>query len=121
MAQVRVEGLNQLVRDFKRVGGDVAELKEELVPIGEKVAKRARVVVPKGATRRLGKSIRVSKAQRSVTVRAGGGSASYAPFVAFGSRHNPAPVRFLSIALADTDVSGEVLIAINRIMDKAGF
>lgn len=120
MAQVRVDGLNRLVRDFKRAGGDVDDLKDALAPVGEKVKKAAERTVPVGKTGNLKSTIRVSRAQRSVTIRAGNAKAYYAPFVSFGSVHNPTPKPFLREALNQTDVSGEVAVAIDSLLRKSG-
>lgn len=119
MAQVRVDGLNRLIRDFKRAGGDAEYLKDAWVPIGEKVKKEAERAVPVRSGK-LKSTIRLSRAQRSVTIRAGNAKAFYAPWVSFGSVHNKTPKPFLREALSRVDVTREVEAAVNSLLRKSG-
>ena len=119
MAQVRIDGFNKLVRDFKRAGGDVEDVKDALAPAGAKVAKKAEQIVPVKSGD-LKDSIRVSRAQRSVTVRAGNAKAYYAPFVSYSSARGKTPTPFLQTALARTDITSDVYRAVDAILRKSG-
>lgn len=77
-----------------------ADIDEQAVAqaVAEVVAGRARVVVPK-RTGRLMRSIDLQRVGDTITVAA---SAPYAAQVSYGGRHNPRPVPFMDIAVADS-------------------
>ena len=77
-----------------------ADIDEQAVAeaVAQVVATRARVVVPK-RTGRLMRSIDLRRAGDTITVAA---SAPYAAAVAYGGKHNPRPVPFMDIAVADS-------------------
>lgn len=66
--------------------------------VAEVIKGRARVVAPK-KTGRLARSIDLRRAPDSITV---GTTVPYAAQVAYGGKHNPRPVPFMEIAVADS-------------------
>lgn len=66
--------------------------------VAEVIRGRARVVAPK-RTGRLARSIDLRRALDTITVTA---TAPYAAQVAYGGKHNPRPVPFMEIAVADS-------------------
>lgn len=66
--------------------------------VAEVIRGRARVVAPR-LSGRLARSIDLRRAPDSITVSA---DTPYAGFVSYGSKHNPRPVPFMEIAVADS-------------------
>lgn len=66
--------------------------------VAQVIRGRARVVAPK-RTGRLSRSIDLRRAADTITVTA---TAPYAAQVAYGGKHNPNPVPFMEIAVADS-------------------
>jgi len=96
---IQVRGLNEAVRALKVIGVPAKEISAAAADSGEIVAREARTLVPvkTGALRR---SIRVSKQQRKVVVRAGGSRTPYANPIHWGwFRRGILPNPFFSMAL----------------------
>ena len=83
------------------------------------IAAEAKAVAPKRSGKLAG-SVRGSKAKNRVTVSAGGARAPYAPYVAFGSVHNPNPIKFLYIALDSVDAASMIEKAVADAIRRAG-
>ena len=81
--RVEVEGLKQVLRNLKRLGVDVADLKEASNKAGQVVADAARSLAPT-KTGRLSNSVRAMKQQNAAVVKAGGARLPYAGVVHFG-------------------------------------
>lgn len=81
--RVEVEGLKQVLRNLKRLGVDVADLKEASNRAGQVVADAARSLAPT-KTGRLSNSVRAAKQQNAAVVRAGGARLPYAGVIHFG-------------------------------------
>jgi hypothetical protein len=97
---IRVEGLNKLTRDLKRLEGDVADSVKRLNgELAADVADTARQKVPVRSGRLRG-SIRSSGQAKTGVVRAGNLGLPYAPVIHFGwAKHNIRPRPFLYDAL----------------------
>lgn len=102
--EVRIEGLNNLVRTLKKAGLDISELKTANRRAGEIVAHEAAARAPR-QTGALAGSIRAASQQRRARITAGRkGSVPYAGPIHWGwpsrgIRGNP----FLSQAARDTE------------------
>ena len=84
MAGVRVEGLNRYLRDLKKFGASIDDLKDIMYGIGQHVADEAKTLAPV-RTGALQDSIRASKAQRTAVIRAGSAKVPYSSFVEWGT------------------------------------
>jgi len=102
-AEVRVQGLNELIRTMKKAGEDLSDLKDAHARAGQIVANYARTIAPKRSGKLAG-TIRAAKQVRRARIQAGRASVPYANPIHWGwpSRHiEPNP--FLSIAARDTE------------------
>ena len=118
-ASVRVEGLSRTIGQLKKLGVESSDLKEAWIPLGRDVTNRAKQEAP-NRTGRLAGSIRPSKRQNGVTIRAGGASAPYAPYVYFGASTQPGPRPFIKIALQYVDVDTAILRALDQAIRTSG-
>jgi HK97 gp10 family phage protein len=84
MTGVRMEGFREFQRALRKLGAQAADFKEIMFPIGEKVVNDAKSLTPV-RTGSLRDSIRASKAQNSVSIRAGKAKVPYASFVEWGT------------------------------------
>ena len=85
MATVEVKNLNKVLRQMKKLGVEARDLKDAFQRIGAKVTADATSGAPvrSGA---LSRSVRQSRRQNSVYIRAGGKRTYYAPFVHWGTK-----------------------------------
>lgn len=91
MATVEVKNLNKVLRQMKRLGVEMRDLKDAFQRIGAKVTADATSGAPVRSGRLSG-SVRQSRRQNSVYIRAGGKRTYYAPYVHWGTkeiRKNP--------------------------------
>jgi hypothetical protein len=81
--EVRIEGLDELVRTLKRAGRDIDDLKDAHIRAGQMVAAEAASLAPRlsGA---LSGSIRSAKQARRARVQAGGARVPYAGAIHWG-------------------------------------
>lgn len=103
---IRIEGINKVVRDLKRFGVEVSDLKTAFNRIGNIVVKEAVTLTPT-MTGALAASIRASKTQNKSEVRAGSARVPYAGVQHYGGYNNIAGSYFLTKAIAKK--RGEVL------------
>lgn len=95
---VRVEGLNQLVRDLQALGLDVDDLKGAFGPIAAEGARLASGFAPKRSGRLAG-TIRGNKAKNKAVVTAGRARVKYAGAINYGwPRRGIRPARFMQRA-----------------------
>lgn len=118
-ASIRVEGLSRTIGQLKKLGVESSDLKEAWIPVGRDVTNRARQEAPND-TGRLAGSIRPSKRQNGVTIRAGGARAPYAPYVYFGAVTQPGPRPFIDAALQYVDVDTAILRALDQAIRTSG-
>lgn len=85
MATVEVTGLNKVLRQMKKLGVEARDLKDAFQRIGAKVTADATSGAPVRSGRLAG-SVRQSRRQNSVYIRAGGKRTYYAPFVHWGTK-----------------------------------
>jgi hypothetical protein len=86
---VKIEGLNKLVRDLRRLDPDVVKgLRLDHIEMAEKVASTARGFAPRRSGR-LRSSVRSGANQRSGVVRAGKKAVPYAGPIHFGWASRP--------------------------------
>lgn len=121
---VKVEGLNQLVRQLGRLEPSV---KQELKDTNRAMAERMVGPVRAGAPRRSGNlaaSVRAGATQRSGVVRAGNrGRVPYAGPIHFGwPRHNIRPNPFMWEVLDSRrdDIEREYVERITQLVDRIG-
>lgn len=103
---IRIDGINKVVRDLKRFGVEVADLKTAFNKIGNIVVKEAVTLTPT-LTGALAASIRASKTQNKAEVRAGSARVPYAGVQHYGGYHGITGSHFLTDAIAAKQ--GEVL------------
>jgi hypothetical protein len=117
---VRVEGLNELVRNLKKAGVEVSDLKAVFAEIASDAASMAAQFAP-AKTGRLKGAIRGSKAVNKAVVRAGGARVPYAGAINYGwKKRNIKPSYFMQkvdgsiapVALSKLDAG------ISRIIEK---
>lgn len=118
---IRVEGLNKLTRDLKRLEGDLSDSVKKLnAELAEDVADTARQKVPRRRGT-LASSIRSSGQARTGVVRAGSAAVPYANPIHFGwAKHNIRPRPFLYDALdaRANDVVRRWTVELDRIVGK---
>ena len=101
--RVEVTGARELARTLKRAGVNVNDMKDANQRTGEIVVRAAGGVVPR-RTGRLASSIRPSRMQAGVTIRAGGASLPYAGVQHYGwPRHHIVGRMFITAPAADTE------------------
>lgn len=100
---VLVEGAKELARTLKKAGVDVKELKEANNRVGQVIVQAAQSRAPKKSGRLAG-SIRASKEQAGITIRAGNnGGIPYAAPIHWGwPKRNIKATLFLTNAIAET-------------------
>jgi hypothetical protein len=102
-AQVKVEGLNNLVRTMKRAGVDIHELKDAHHAAGEIVARDAAARAPRD-TGALAGSIKAARQVRRARVQAGSSRVPYAAPIHWGwPARNIAANPFISDAAQATE------------------
>ncbi len=121
-ASIRVEGLSRTIGQLKKLGVESSDLKEAWQPVGRDVVERARKWTPMqkdgGALR---ESVRASKRQNGVTIRAGyAGRVSYAQYVHWGASTQPGPRPFIKIGVSEVDIDGEILQALDLAIRTSG-
>lgn len=117
MMTVRVDGRRQLVRDLRRMGADVADVKDANAAAARIVAAAAAARAPK-RTGRLAASVRGSRAVSRATVRAGGAALPYAGPIHYGwPAHNIVGQPFVTDAATETQT--QWLPAYQAGIDKA--
>ncbi len=118
-ASIKVEGLSRTIGQLKKLGVQSSDLKEAWIPMGRDMTNRSKQEAP-NSTGRLAGTIRPSKRQNGVTIRAGGARAPYAPFVYFGASTQPGPRPFMLKALEGYDVTGQILKALDQAIRSSG-
>lgn len=117
---VTVEGLNETVRSLKKLGVEVADLKDAFGRIGEEAAAKVRSATPIRSGR-LAASVKPSKRQNSVYIYSGGAKAYYAPYVEFGTKKQRAQRFMRNTAKAEAPKALEELQAeLDSIIAKLG-
>lgn len=85
MATVEVKNLNKVLRRMKKLGVEMRDLKDAFQRIGARVTSDAQSGAPVRSGRLSG-SVRQSRRQNSVYIRAGGKRTYYAPYVHWGTK-----------------------------------
>lgn len=130
-ATVRVDGLQECIRAARRAGASAADLKQAWQPIGSLAVSKAKQIAPyrekdgwarKRRRKHVRDTVRASRLQNGVIVRAGGAAAPHAPYVVFGSEHNPRKFPFLDMAAQSLVPQMEFLlsVAMKRALESAG-
>jgi HK97 gp10 family phage protein len=95
-AQIEVVGLNKVIRNMRRLGATSDDFKQSMTRVGDKAVVTIRAATPR-RTGSLANSIRASKRQTSVYLKAGNNrsrrskaTAFYAKFVNYGTTLQPA-------------------------------
>lgn len=118
---IRVEGLNKLVRDLKKLDADLAaSMKRVNRELAGDVADTARATVPR-RTGRLAGSLRAGATQRSGVVRAGGAGVPYAGVVHFGwakRKIRPRPFLYDALDARRDDVQRRWAAEVDRLVKK---
>lgn len=118
---IRIDGIREVVRDLKRFGVEVADLKTAFNRIGNIVVAEAQTLTPT-LTGRLAASIRASKTQNKSEVRAGNAGIPYAGVQHYGGYNGITGSHFLTDAIANKQ--GEVLhtmeAELNRLIGRVG-
>ncbi len=115
---VRIDGLNELVRDLEKAGVQVADLR---AAFGD-IAQEARTLAAGFAPRRSGRlvsSIRASTGKNYATVRAGGSRVPYAAPINYGwAKRNIQGAGFMQKAdvAIRPRVLRDVLVAVDRLL-----
>lgn len=81
---VKVEGLKEAIKYFKKVDGDINDLKDAFQDIGTMVANKAKSLAPRRTGKLVG-GIKPSRRQNMVQIVSG--SVFYNKFVHFGTKH----------------------------------
>jgi len=101
--EVRIEGLDELIRTLKRAGEDISEFKDAHVRAGEIVATEAASRAPRRSGNLAG-SVRSAKQAKRARVQAGRASVPYAGPIHWGwPARNIEPQPFLSDAAVATE------------------
>lgn len=118
---IRVDGINKVVRDLKRFGVEVADLKTAFNKIGNIVVKEAVTLTPT-LTGRLAASIRASKTQNKSEVRAGGARVPYAGVQHYGGYNNITGSYFLTKAIGNKreEVINTMETDLNALIQRLG-
>lgn len=117
---IRVEGARELARSLRRAGVAVADMKAANERVGAIVAVRAKELAPRDSGALAG-SVRPSKQQAGVTVRAGGGRVPYAAVQQWGwPRRNIAATYFLTNGLAQSQAEAlaQYYAEVDLLLDK---
>lgn len=119
LAQVQVVGARELARTLKKAGVQVADMKAANGRVGQIVVRASTPITPVRSGRLAG-SIRPSRQQAAVTIRAGGASIPYAGVQHWGwPRHHIRASLFLTTGAENSEpVWVETYFAeLNKIID----
>lgn len=101
-ATIQVKGARELARSLRRAGVQVQDLKAANERVGLIVVTRAKALAPSVSGAMAG-SIRASRKQAGVSVRAGGGTVPYAAVIQWGwAARNITPAYYLTNGLAQS-------------------
>lgn len=118
---VHVDGVRQLRRDLRKLGDDLADVKDANAAAAALVAAEAARRAPRGKTGRLAASVRGNRAASRATVSAGRASVPYAGPIHYGwPAHHIEAQPFVTDAAQDTQPLWLPLYeqGINRAVDK---
>lgn len=82
---MRVEGLNETIRNLQKLGAGVEELKGAMSNIASKAAGDAQANAPVGETGKLSASVKGNKAKAKAIIKAGTKKTYYASFNEWGT------------------------------------
>lgn len=118
---IRIDGINKVVRDLKRFGVEVADLKTSFNRIGNIVVKEAQSLTPT-LTGRLAASIRASKTQNKAEVRAGGARVPYAGVQHYGGYNGITGSFYLTKAIGNkqNEVINTMESELNSLIGRLG-
>lgn len=83
MAEVRVKGLNECLSALRKLGADMDELKDANKELSTEIADKASAQAPV-RTGRLASSVRGTRQQKRVRIKAGGARVPYAGVIEYG-------------------------------------
>lgn len=115
MTGVYFDGLRETIRDMKRFGVQVTDLKATFKRIGDMVARHSVTLTPT-LTGRLAASIRASNTQNKAEVRAGGAKVIYAGVQHYGGYNNITGSHFLDRAVQEKQ--GEAVRQMNTDLNR---